>query len=445
MCIAIFSEPGVGYPTKEIFKRCWINNDDGAGYAYLTEENKWHIKKGFMTLATFWEAFEKENFSEGNTVAIHLRWGTSGKMHPTLMKEGELNQPQCHPGATHPFPITDNRSDLFELEITAENIIMHNGVVGKGMGDLSDTMVSVIDYVVPLVSYMSDDKIIKLLTQLLDAEGYSYGSRWWIGSGAKTYLLGDWIHDEATKIWYSKDEYLEPKLWEKANDVHPYWNDYGTRGDTGQRQPVITINTTMKASDFTTYKRKMWSWAKWRKYEKALGEAAKKEVMQVKEKERSDLQKDTYQASDTDDNIVEVYNSNNKCIALIDSHTGETIWESEPDSTEDEPPRHCNDCGANVQRLACQGGLCPYCYSVVFPLDGIPDFDAKIKCPTCNESNYIIDSTFPDIGDSECCRCGCLFVASLGKEGIAGWNEDTKAEHGKMALSILRDNNNNEQ
>ncbi|GAG07987.1 unnamed protein product, partial [marine sediment metagenome] len=78
MCIAILSEYNVPLPTKEVMKRCYKNNSDGVGYAFLTKDDKWSVKKGLQTWDTFWESWEKENFVPENTVIIHFRVGTSG-------------------------------------------------------------------------------------------------------------------------------------------------------------------------------------------------------------------------------------------------------------------------------------------------------------------------------------------------------------------------------
>jgi hypothetical protein len=451
MCVAIFSESGTGYPTKEIFERCWEINHDGAGYAYLTTDDEWHIVKGFMTFGAFWDAWEKAAFEVENTVVIHLRWGTSGKM--VLGQKNDYGGPLCHPGACHPFPVTDDKEKMLETEITSKRIIMHNGVHGNGLGDMSDTMIAIRDYVDPVILYIKDKKIRKMLTGLLDAEGYAYSSRWWIADGPDSYLLGNWLQDEESKIWYSKDDYLEPKKWEKKNESYPYWNNYNTaRADTGQRIPEINLVPELVASDFKTKKLKTFSFAKWNQYERARAQA-EKNARDSKETNLVELAKGKSYGVSDDETTIEVYNSDNVLVGLIDGGSGETIWEHEVTVDQDET-RHCNDCGADPSRSACQGGLCPYCYAVVFPIDGVltdtvsddmigdlPAGGMGDECPTCGEMSYLIDSTF-DIGDTECCRCGCLFASTIkGRDGIVGWNEDTKAVHDELVRDLLRETN----
>lgn len=54
MCIAIVSPAGVKCPTLDTLKTCFLNNDDGAGWAYpLPNGRGVKIMKGFMTWKDF--------------------------------------------------------------------------------------------------------------------------------------------------------------------------------------------------------------------------------------------------------------------------------------------------------------------------------------------------------------------------------------------------------
>jgi hypothetical protein len=430
MCVAILSESGVGYPTKEIFERIWNGthveyaNDDGAGYAYLTTDEKWVIRKGFMTLTDFNEAFDAEEFKPENTVIIHFRMGTSGKK----IKQGQRQV--CDPGCTHPFPVTDKREDFFELSISSETICMHNGVVGQGRGDLSDTMVAILDYVDPLTPYIGDPKVKKILTAALDADVSSrqYGSRWFVAKGAELYLLGNWLQDEETNIWYSKGGYhTEPEV--PSSTYSGYRSDayyeamFGGNYDN-QEETIIEQEPDLLAKDFLTKKLKVWSWVKWKRWEKSneVSSSGKKTI-----------------GENGGDNLCEVYNSKNECIALVDTRTGETVWEVTPKTVEE---KHCIDCGATIKRSASNDGLCPYCYAQLWPPTGLNDDDTptvdadteEIYCPECLEEQYVIDSTF-DTHELECCRCGALW--NHGDTIAGGFNQDTKAERDKVLRSLM--------
>ena len=432
MCVAIFSDNGVGYPTKEIFERIWQKNMDGAGFAYLTVDNEWFITKGYMTFNEFWDAWEKAAFEDAHTVVIHFRLGTSGKETKNTFGGFE-----CHPGCTHPFPITDIADTMMQTSGTFKQIVMHNGVVGVGEGDLSDTMVAIRDLVDPLMPYIKDGKVASVLQEILGANEKGYGSRWWIGDGETSYLFGKWIKDEETSIYYSKDDYLKTEWedWGTARNAHPAWNQYGTRAAERKLTEII-VDIKLLAADFATKKLKVFSWAKWKRWDNN-----RDVTVEPTTTISDDTGTPTYGSGD---NIVEVYNSKNKCIALIDGITGETIWEVDAPQKGDEfvgkepdpvnPTKHCIDCGAQVPRSQSADGLCPYCYAQLWPWDG--QTEASDKCPSCGETSYVIDSTFSE-GDVECCRCGCLFWSTIaGRDGIAGWNEETKKAR-EIALESL--------
>jgi hypothetical protein len=308
-------------------------------------------------------------------------------------------------------------------------------------------MVAIRDRLEPLAPYLNDQKVVKVLQDILGGNDKGYGSRWWIGDGERAYLLGDWIHDKDSKIWYSKDDYL-PKAYEgrwRGGNAHPVWNTYGTPATTkdyGPRITEITVNTTLLFKNFRTKKLKVFSWAKWKKWQGKQDMCAPPTDIEIV------APAETQQGAGHD-NIVEVFNSKNKCIAMIDSKSGETIWERDGNKSkvtevsddtgalvDHDPSRHCIDCGAQVSRSHSNDGLCPYCYAELWPPDG--QTEPIDECPNCYERSYIIDSTF-DQGDSECCRCGCLFWSTVvGKDGIVGWNEDTKAHRDEALKSLLK-------
>ena len=78
MCIAVIKEIGVEVPSKKIFKRCFTENPNGAGYGVLRDDG-WNCKKGFMSFTAFWKSFRKEHFGTEDYLIIHFRIGTSGK------------------------------------------------------------------------------------------------------------------------------------------------------------------------------------------------------------------------------------------------------------------------------------------------------------------------------------------------------------------------------
>ena len=93
MCIAIYSLKGTDIPSEDILKTCFLNNPDGAGFAF-NKGGKVHIVKGFMDYKGFISAFKKYDAEFGfkqRGVLIHFRIATHGGVNV---------------GCCHPFPIS---------------------------------------------------------------------------------------------------------------------------------------------------------------------------------------------------------------------------------------------------------------------------------------------------------------------------------------------------
>lgn len=141
MCIIVAKPKGVEMPTNEIFRNCFMNNDDGAGLMYTNPSTGMiEIEKGFMT----WHSFETRldelkdkynDFKDMNFVA-HFRIGTQGK----------------NDGYTcHPFPISSKDKMLRKLKLTTDMGFVHNGI-------LSDYSSSSYDY--KTKTYIKKDTVL---------------------------------------------------------------------------------------------------------------------------------------------------------------------------------------------------------------------------------------------------------------------------------------------
>lgn len=109
MCIAI-SKPINKKLDKSIYEKCFSNNDDGAGFAFILD-GELYTAKGFFTFEEFWEHFEP---LEDKAQVIHFRVGTSGGN----------NAENCHP-----------------WRVSDDLIFVHNGTlpINKTNYQLSDT------------------------------------------------------------------------------------------------------------------------------------------------------------------------------------------------------------------------------------------------------------------------------------------------------------------
>lgn len=202
MCIAIASPKNNPIPTDDILKTCFRNNDDGAGFAFNTDDNQVKIVKGFMDFNSFITALheydEKYNFQEKG-VLIHMRIGTSGKK----VKGG-----YCDSSCTHPFPISSKEKHLKKLNFTSDYAVVHNGIINlctNNKSDLSDTMLFIKTYLVDISSNLNwfyNPKNMNLIYNLIDSKMAILN-----GKGDISYTEG--FHKADDGNYYSNYSYKE--------------------------------------------------------------------------------------------------------------------------------------------------------------------------------------------------------------------------------------------
>jgi hypothetical protein len=257
---------------------------------------------------------------------------------------------------------------------------------------------------------MDDPKIRPLLTEILDAG--PKGSRWFMAEGEKYYIMGDWINEKDTGLWYSNDGYLpEVNFWKK---VKQSWN-----GNVYTPPSSTILLKGRISSEFM--KDNKWDWDKWDK-EMSTSVKDKGELVVV-----PSIPNDTV---DYEDGISPIYDKDGNVMALVDEGSGETVWDDI--NAEIEGSLRCEHCDALITTDQLEYGLCPWCHLLVTnrPVEGNEDMEEM--CPECEETSYLIESTF-DKGDTECCRCGALFLNTVrGVDSIVGWNEDTRGKHDEM-------------
>lgn len=178
MCIIVYKPENVEPLKKNLYKECFRNNPDGAGYTFFdTAKQKWIIKKGFMHFKAFWRSFNGEEFSKEDITFVHFRVGTSG-----LKDEGN----------THPYPCSSDPVELRKTYVETDMAAIHNGVVGFGEKVLSDTGAHMRDYVSPLMKYAEqDDAIMKALEKICEC----HKCRWVFLTPTMIHLAGTWVED----------------------------------------------------------------------------------------------------------------------------------------------------------------------------------------------------------------------------------------------------------
>ncbi len=194
MCVAIFSQMGNEIPTDDILKTCFRNNNNGAGFAFSTDNHQVQIVKGFMDFESFITAFheyDKKYCFKDRGVLIHFR----------ITTHGGTSQSNCHP-----FPISENKKHLKKLRFSSNYAVIHNGIISMTAdkkGDLSDTMLFVKDYLTKISSnkgWFYNKKNIELIEMLLD-------SKMAILSGNGEIISTSGFHKGADGNFYSNTSY----------------------------------------------------------------------------------------------------------------------------------------------------------------------------------------------------------------------------------------------
>jgi hypothetical protein len=253
MCIAIWKPEGIEMLSKDMYEQCWKLNSDGGSISYWDKESKmWHVVKGLMEWEDWWKTYcdmrNAGTIGKDAGVFIHFRVGTAGPN-----KAGAL---------THPFPVTDDFDAMSETMFAARNIVAHNGTIGPGEADKSDTMIGVDAYINPLwdlVYYKSgkvrDEKLEFILRECLDTGT----SRWWIGNGPQVTLYGPWLFDKQLGTHFSNDDYDSP--WAGYENVYGYGWDGGYATGYDNHFPAKFI----RQGELSAYLDKDgdWDWEAW--------------------------------------------------------------------------------------------------------------------------------------------------------------------------------------
>jgi hypothetical protein len=376
MCIALYVPNGVKAPDEETLERCFNRNSDGSGFGWYNKKEKtWVVSKGFMTFKQFWEAFKAKKFKDSTDLVIHFRIGTSGR--------------RVHPDCTHPFPVADNFEDMVAHEFKSKNIVLHNGIVGFGEGNASDTMVAIKQHADPLWPYLNDEKVLKLLGGLLESDR----SRWLLAKEDEVVLLGTWVEDNG--ISYSNEGFRPPK------PIKPTRAERRRAAREGGWASA-ELETVYSIYSFKNYAvGDSFSWKLFQKYLDQREEQLKAVSSYTKVRRTPTVADDGSEMgrsapfirdlSDVDD-VFEVFDADSKVIAVVDNN-GDIIW--------DDPAEEAEVHNTNT-------------------------------CPNCPEEKNIVNSPF-SAGDSMCCRCGAVYVHALqGDEAILMWDIDIQRQYRNM-------------
>lgn len=214
MCIIVCKEKGQAMPKTEILKRCFIRNDDGAGFAYNLN-NKVYIKKGFLTFEELEKALttlQEQVKIEDVGLVIHFRIGTSGTNNG---------------GNTHPYPLTNKWWKYKTTDMTTGVAVFHNGIIQgyspnkENKHDFNDTQL----YIMKRLAKMPQHFYKK--QKWLDIIGKETTSRFaFIDANGDIYRAGTgWQEDDG--IYYSNGTYKT--ITYGYNNIYNYdycWDRY---------------------------------------------------------------------------------------------------------------------------------------------------------------------------------------------------------------------------
>ena len=196
MCIAIVKKAGKVL-NKEVLKRCFDANPDGAGFAYINtdfvEVKRLTVYKT-LDFEKFWVKYEKAQrlFPESNFL-IHFRIKTHGVVDVTNCHPFFINEDECfiHNGIITGLPTSKDESDtmMFNKHILQK--------LDKGWHKNDGMKKLIEDYIgYSKIAFLNVDNEFEIFNE----------------------TKGDWIDD----IWYSNSSYKERVYVVKNNNKIPY-------------------------------------------------------------------------------------------------------------------------------------------------------------------------------------------------------------------------------
>lgn len=217
MCIIAIKNSGVEFPNDSTIENMWDNNSDGAGLMWA-EDGRVKIQKGFMKyeeFSTFIDQWKKTHDTTATPVVFHFRISTHAGVNP-----------QC----THPFPISDKKEDLMQLNTTTDIGVVHNGIIPiTARTGISDTM----EYILTQLYYIKrcnrkfykDDHFKDLIKSAIKSKMA------FLTAAGDVYTIGDFNTDSKTGMIYSNYS------WSYSRYSSTYYNSKtGTSGSKGSKK-----------------------------------------------------------------------------------------------------------------------------------------------------------------------------------------------------------------
>lgn len=208
MCVICVSNKGVRQPNAKEIEQMWNRNPDGSGYMFV-RDGKVNISKGYMTLESYLDAINNENFGVDDVVVYHLRISTQAGITPQM---------------THPFPLTSKLENCKVLDMRCGCGVAHNGIIqltsDASNKEYNDTALFITKYLVKIIRNSNDlaDNNVRTMIQRLTNSKFAI-----LDKDENLMLVGDWVEQDG--LMYSNNYHF---------DYDKEWMTYLKRLKTGK-------------------------------------------------------------------------------------------------------------------------------------------------------------------------------------------------------------------
>lgn len=196
MCIICVKKSGVCVPSWDAIDAMVWYNQDGNGYAYLSD-GQVHIRKGLMSLQAYKNSLQHTYKMLGDKLT-----DTPFLYHSRITTHGGTSK-----GLTHPFMLSDNHKKLKAVKSVCTAAIVHNGILDIDCDNgLSDTASFVKNELYPLVRLYGHGIYHQHSMQEILAYRI-FDSKLAIIDGQGIVTIGQFLTDKKTGLLYSNSSY----------------------------------------------------------------------------------------------------------------------------------------------------------------------------------------------------------------------------------------------
>lgn len=230
MCLIVVKPAGVKAPTHKQMKYWFGMNPNGFGMMFQ-RDNKVEVFKGAMTIDEMFKLIKSAKIDDTIPVVYHFRFATHGVIAPKT----------CHPfDFWNPFKE--------ETHFTTKVAVMHNGVISAcPRRDITDTQWYIENkmqrFGISLYSQEVQEKIAD-----------ETASRFTIMTPRRIILIGGFIYDKASGMYFSNSYYKEAPVYKwtplsGASDADATLADFYGWEDENDRKFYASLDEKLEAKE----------------------------------------------------------------------------------------------------------------------------------------------------------------------------------------------------